>query len=448
MAKIDIPSGARVILRQLRKAGYDAYIVGGCVRDSLIGKQPNDWDICTSATPREMMQVLSEHRTIATGLHHGTITVVVNEQPYEVTTFRVDGAYSDSRHPDSVRFVRDINEDLARRDFTINAMAYNETAGLIDPFHGAKDLKKGVIACVGNPDARFEEDALRVLRALRFASTYGFQIAPETSKALRRYKNNLNQIAKERIQTELSKLLMGSDPLTVLTKYRDVLGTIIPEFSPCMDFCQNNQYHKFNVYDHIIHSVAYDNTRDMIIRLALFFHDIGKPYCCTDSETGRRFYGHALISSEITDAVMKRLRFDNKTKDAVRDLVFHHDAIITNSPKTIKRWLNKIGYEQFCRLMYVKKADILAQRENIADPRLMECDEILKTAKTILDAQECFQLSDLAVDGQDIMRLTGARQGKSIGEWLRKILNAVMAGEVENTKEAIEIFVKERTLNE
>lgn len=441
MHKIKVPKGAKAIVMALRYDHHDAYVVGGCVRDSLLGIEPKDWDICTSATPSEILYSFHDKKVIETGIKHGTVTVVMDDGQYEVTTFRVDGDYSDNRHPDSVKFVESIYEDLSRRDFTINAMAYN-SAGLIDPFHGREDLERGVISCVGDPDARFEEDALRILRAMRFASVYGFTIDEKTSMSIHKNKDRLLNIAAERIQTELCKMLCGKGVLNVLLEYRDVMATIIPELKPCVGFNQNNKFHEYTVYDHIAHAVANYDATDVVVKVSLLLHDIGKPCCYTEDQNGGHFYGHGTFSHDLAESVLTRLRFDNKTKHDILELVLYHDAIIEPTPKTIRRWLNKVGEKQFMRLLDIRMADILAHRKDTQESRIEKCGAIGMLASEIIEQNQCFKMKDLAIDGHDVMNLRGIKEGKEVGCILNEILDAVIAGTLENKRaELIEYLI-------
>lgn len=441
MHKIKVPKGAKAIVMALRYDHHDAYVVGGCVRDSLLGIEPKDWDICTSATPSEILYSFRDKKVIETGIKHGTVTVVMDDGQYEVTTFRVDGDYSDNRHPDSVKFVESIYEDLSRRDFTINAMAYN-SAGLIDPFHGREDLERGVISCVGDPDARFEEDALRILRAMRFASVYGFTIDEKTSMSIHKNKDRLLNIAAERIQTELCKMLCGKGVLNVLLEYCDVMATIIPELKPCVGFNQNNKFHEYTVYDHIAHAVANYDATDVVVKVSLLLHDIGKPCCYTEDQNGGHFYGHGTFSHDLAESVLTRLRFDNKTKHDILELVLYHDAIIEPTPKTIRRWLNKVGEKQFMRLLDIRMADILAHRKDTQESRIEKCNAIGMLASEIIEQNQCFKMKDLAIDGHDVMNLRGIKEGKEVGCILNEILDAVIAGTLENNRaELIEYLI-------
>ena len=435
MYKISIPPGAKAIITGLRYANHEAYVVGGCVRDSLLGITPKDWDICTSATPDEMKELFQRNRirTIDTGLKHGTITANMESAGmFEVTTFRIDGDYSDMRHPDSVVFTESITKDLARRDFTINAMAYNP-AGLIDPYGGRQDLESGVIRCVGNPDDRFKEDALRILRALRFSSTYGFSIEAQTSAAIHRNRFLLKHIASERIQSEMNKILLGKGVLNVLLEYSDVFAVFIPEFSKCIGFNQNNSYHKYNVYDHIAYSVAHYTGSDISVKVALFLHDIGKPLCYSEDHNGGHFYGHPLISGEIAETILNRLRFDTKTKNEVLELVLHHDDDIHPTIKSVKRWLYRIGYDQFMRLIDVNIADSLAHMPGTQDKWLAGYETARVIANQIIEQEQCFSLKNLEINGHDLLAL-GFQEGKEIGTILNEILIKVIDGDLPNNK--------------
>lgn len=437
--KIDIPTGAKYLLNCLRFDCYDAFVVGGCVRDSLLGKQPHDWDICTSAKPGQVREVMSEYgvKTIETGLQHGTITACWNDEQYEITTFRVDGEYSDNRHPDHVKFVGDVIEDLSRRDFTINAMAYNNLNGLIDPWGGCTDLCDGVIRCVRNPDDRFREDALRIMRALRFASTYSFKIEEKTAAAIHLNKDLLNNIAAERIQSELTKMLCGEGVLDILLEYSDVMAVIIPELEPCIGFDQNDKYHIYNVYEHIAHAVSNYRGSDITTNMALLLHDIGKPECYTEDHNGGHFHGHGVVSHKMAKDIMERLRFDNKTKEEVLTLVLYHDAELHPSVKAVKRWLNKIGPEMLNKLIFVRIADVYAHSEINRESRRDKALFVKLIMKDILAKQQCFTLKDLAINGYVIMDHLGVPSGPRVGEVLNHLLDKVLDGDIENDCDAL-----------
>jgi tRNA nucleotidyltransferase (CCA-adding enzyme) len=420
-------------------AGYDSYIVGGCVRDSFLDKTPHDWDICTAADPRKVLTILGLHKikAIETGLQHGTVTAHIDGNNYEITTFRIDGEYSDNRRPDSVSFVRDVKADLARRDFTINAMAYSAWEGLVDPFGGYTDLCQGIIRCVGNPDDRFKEDALRILRALRFASTYGFTIEEKTAMAIHRNKDLLKNISAERIRSELCKLLCGDGVLNILLEYKDVMAVIIPELEPCIGFDQNNPYHIYDVYDHIAHAVANYKGTVISVKMALLLHDIGKPECYTEDEKGGHFHGHSVPSMRIAKDVMDRLRFDNKTRDEAVDLVLYHDSDIYPGVRSVRRWLNKIGYDMLDKLIGVKLADIGAHSEVNQFERVRQCNEVREVAMIITEEQQCFTLKDLAINGYVVMEHLGVPSGPKVGQVLNHLLDKVLDGEIENDLDAL-----------
>lgn len=431
MTKITIPAGATEIIAVLKSNGFDAYVVGGCVRDSLLGKVPKDWDICTSAKPDDVIRCLHNRRIIETGLKHGTVTVVVDDDQYEVTTFRIDGKYSDNRRPDSVQYVSDVKEDLARRDFTMNAIAYNDDEGLIDPFGGASDIANRTISCVRNPDDRFREDALRIMRALRFASVYGFSIDEATTWAIHQNRNLLHHIAVERITAELSKLICGDGVLNVLLTFSDVMATIIPELEPCIGFNQNNKYHCYTIYDHIAVAVANSMGDDLVVRMALLLHDIGKPCCYTEDENGGHFHGHGVFSHDLAEKALSRLRFDNKTRDAILELVLYHDSLIEPTPKTIRRWLNKIGFEQMNRWLRIRIADIKAHAPGTQGDKILKCTDI--GILMVNEMNHCFSLKDLEINGREVMAL-GVPEGKQVGFILNTLLNLVINGDIPNNK--------------
>ena len=441
MTKTFIPTDVNYLLSILEEDGYEAYIVGGCVRDKLYGhgKEPNDWDICTSAKPQEVIDLMDCYsiQTIETGLEHGTVTVRYKDNNYEVTTYRIDGEYSDNRRPDTVIFTDDIIKDLSRRDFTINAMAYSRTGRLIDPFDGYRDLTWTRIRCVGDPDERFREDGLRILRALRFAATYGFTIEGETASAIHRNSNLLKNISAERIQSELCKMICGKGILDILLEYKDVMEVIIPELKPCVGFNQRNKFHKYDVYDHIAHAVDGYRDNDISIKMALLLHDIGKPECFTvDAMNDGHFYGHAVNSRDIAEKVLYRLRFDNKTANEVRDLVLYHDADIQPNFRSVRRWLNKVGPEMLEKLMIVRECDILAQSDVNRISRIDKIYMIREVAREVMQNQQCFQLKDLAVSGKDILSL-GVEAGPKVGEILSHLLNKVIEEELENDHDVL-----------
>lgn len=443
MQKIKFNENALSIVERLLNKGYDAYIVGGCVRDSLMGRKPHDWDICTSALPEQVKKVFKDYRILDTGLKHGTVTILIDDEPFEVTTFRVESDYSDGRHPDSVEFVSDIEEDLKRRDFTINAIAYNPIKGFVQPIVdgypcplGKDDLMKKIIRCVGNPVDRFTEDPLRILRAMRFACQLGFTIDPYTSYGMRTVKGKLSCISYERISSEMRKMIVCSSCHSIFMEYADILTEIVPEFRDCIGFQQKNHYHKYDVFDHIIHALGYCWSKDEITRFAILFHDIGKPHSYQDDENGERhFLGHPQVSDDMTRDILKRLRFDNDSISKIVELVSYHDATLVPSKKHIRRWLNKIGEEQFRRLIEIKRCDIKAHKLESYE-RLNVLSEVKNLLNEIIQEESCFSLKDLAVNGRDLIGI-GYRPGTKIGEVLNTLLDIVMSDEVENNKELL-----------
>lgn len=445
MIQIDIPETARTLMHYLGDSGYTSYIVGGCVRDSLLGRKPNDWDICTSALPADMVRVFSEHglKCIETGLKHGTLTVGIDNDFYEVTTLRIDGGYTDGRHPNSVQFTNSLAVDLSRRDFTINAMAYNPVIGFTDPFGGKKDLEKKQVRCVGVPYNRFSEDALRVLRAIRFASTYGFSVERETSQAIHNFATKLGHLSAERIYSELCKILCGDYGAARLMEYSDVLVEIIPELKPCVLFQQHNPYHDLTVLDHILYSVGEYHGKDVPIKLALLLHDIGKPECFTQDEKGTgHFYGHASVSRDIAAEVLQRLRVDNQTKNEVLTLILYHDSDIALSESSIRRWLNRVGVDTFKKLLEVKRADIKAQSNYHRIERLEYINSVERMLRTVLDKALCFSIKDMNINGRDIMSL-GVKEGIMVGQVLGFLFEGVISGNFENSKEVLMEKAKE-----
>lgn len=437
MSNIKIPTDVQKLLNILNENDYQAYVVGGAIRDCILNRSVHDWDICTSATPIEMLKVFKDKKVIKTGLKHGTITVVENNLPFEVTTFRIDGTYSDNRRPDSVEFTDSLIEDLKRRDFTINAIAYNPKTGLIDPFNGMEDIEYKKIDCVGSAKERFEEDALRILRAIRFASQLDFTIMPNTDWEIHQQYKSLKNISVERINSEFCKIVSSEDFCVNLLLYQDVFSLFIPELKDMIGFNQNNPYHVYDVFDHMIHAIENCESKDLIVRLAVFFHDFGKPHSYQDGEDGyRHFKGHGKVSADITDSIMKRLRFDNETRNDVVELVYYHDATFEVGKKYVKRWLNKIGEKQFRRLLDVRRSDIKGQKPNYEFERIEKVNNIEKILANVLQEDECFSLKDLAVNGKDLISI-GYKSGKELGNTLNELLQLVIDGECPNEKEKL-----------
>lgn len=438
---IKIPDEAQFIISTLEANGYEAYVVGGCVRDSLMDNEPKDWDICTPAIPEQTMKCFEGYHIVETGLQHGTITLVLNHKPFEITTYRIDGTYSDNRHPDKVEFVSDLKEDLSRRDFTINAMAYNPRNGIADFFGGVKDLNDGIIRCVGEADKRFHEDSLRIMRALRFASVLGFSIDKDTSKAMNDNRKLLGNIAVERIATELNKLILGDDVSGILLRHLPVISEVIPELIPTIGFEQNSPYHCYDVINHTLFSVD-AAPRNNSIRLTMLFHDIAKPKCYTDVEGVGHFYGHPQASSDMAKEILQRLKYDNATIETVTQLILYHDADIQPRRKHIKRWLNKIGEVRLRQLIEVKKSDAMAQIAEHCVKKLALLNDVLEVLDEVIAQQQCFSLKDLAVNGRDLIT-AGFNQGEEIGKILNTLLNLVIEEKIDNDKELLLKYAKE-----
>lgn len=437
----DIDHGASTILDRLESKGYQAYLVGGCVRDMIRGCQPHDWDICTSATPDEIRECFSDLKFVNNnGIKHGTVTVMLNGSAYEVTTFRIDGEYTDGRRPNNVVFTARVEDDLARRDFTINAIACTSDMRIIDPFFGESDIKNGIIRCVGDPRVRFKEDGLRILRAMRFASTMGFDIAPSTSAILHKEYSVLENISNERICAELSKLLVGVGAYKVIAEYVDVISYLIPEISRSIGFQQNNQWHRYDVWEHTLSALQHTKP-DLVLRLSILFHDIGKPRRYQDDEYGvRHFVSHEEYSAAIAYNVLSRLRFDNKTINSVVPIIKHHDIEITPTNKRIKRLLNRYGEDMVYRLIDVQIADKTAQNRSSDDLYIKQLREAKQMVDDVINTKQCFSIKDLAVNGNDVMSY-GVPKGKMVGQVLSYILNAVLDGQVPNDKDEIKKFV-------
>lgn len=438
---IQLPEDVKKIIEIIEKAGYEAYAVGGCVRDSLLLRNPNDWDITTSAKPEKVKELFK--KTIDTGIEHGTVTVMMHHVGYEVTTYRIDGEYEDARHPKNVTFTSNLIEDLKRRDFTINAMAYNDRSGIVDAFDGISDLEKGIIRAVGNPRERFDEDALRMMRAVRFSAQLGYSIEEDTKKAIQELSINLQKISAERIQVELVKLVSSDHPEKMRDLYETgITAVILPEFDKAMVTAQNNPHHCYTVGEHIIQSMAASDA-DKNIRLAMLYHDIGKPACLTTDEKGiDHFYGHPEVSGQICKASLRKLKFDNDTIHTVVQLVTHHDYQILPEKKYVRRAMNRIGKDIFPLLLKVKQADLYAQSTYQREEKQEKLDEICALYKEIVQENECVDLKGLAVTGSDLIAW-GMKPGRELGEMLSQLLAVVIDDPGKNQKEALkEIFLE------
>ncbi|MBR0410220.1 MAG: CCA tRNA nucleotidyltransferase [Eubacterium sp.] len=426
--QIKLPVHVSKILNILEAHNYEAYVVGGCVRDCLLGKSPADWDITTSARPEQVKALFP--RTIDTGIKHGTVTIMMGKSGYEVTTYRVDGIYEDHRRPSEVTFTDSLKEDLMRRDFTINAMAYNESRGLVDLFGGADDLKRGMIRCVGDPEERFEEDALRMMRAIRFAGQLDFEIHEDTLRAIRTKRELLRNVSAERIQMELLKMMISDHPDIIRTAWEVKLTDIfLPEFNQMMITPQNNPHHRFTVGEHTLHALTCIPANP-ILRLAILFHDIGKPLTrSTDEEGIDHFYRHDKVSSQLTRVILKRLKFDNRTIDLVTTLILYHDTRFKdprgNGRRQVRRMMHKVGPSLFPYLLKVMEADVRAQSTYMQEMKLDILAETEEACQEILAAEDCLSLKDLKINGNQLKDL-GISEGKTIGSILNTLLSMVL----------------------
>lgn len=434
---MNIPQGPDEILNRLTAAGFQAYAVGGCVRDSLLGTVPGDWDICTSALPEETEACFSDLRVVETGLKHGTVTVIFQGVPYEITTFRSDGNYLDHRRPQQVNFVRTLKEDLLRRDFTINAMAVGLDGEIQDPFGGRQDLTDGIIRCVGDPDTRFTEDALRILRGLRFASRLGFSIAPETAAAMERNKNLLSYVSGERIYKELTGILVGTYAQSVLEQYGGVLAAVLPEIQPSMGFLQRNPFHNRDVWQHTLEALGKSRS-DPIVRWALLLHDLGKPDCFTLDDRGiGHFYGHPQRSMELAEQILDRFHGDKKTRDTICLLVRDHDREAPATIKNARRWIARYGRDNVRLLLEVKRCDCLAHVDTPKTrARYNNLMEMTRLIRECLETEQCFSVRDLPVKGGDVMAL-GVPAGPQVGRILEGLLDDVLDGACPPEREAL-----------
>lgn len=422
-------------LDRLNSKGHEAFCIGGCVRDTIMGITPHDYDITTSASPEEILECFSDHRCLTVGIKHGTVTVLINNEPIEITTYRIDGEYKDSRHPDNVIFTKELRKDTSRRDFTVNAIAYSPSTGYIDNHNGIKDIENRLIRCVGEPKKRFTEDALRILRALRFASTLGFEIERNTAEAIHSLKHLLNNIAAERIYAEFTKLICGKDARRILTDFHDVIEIFIPEISPMVGFEQNNIHHCYDVYTHTLVSLE-SIAPEPLLRWTMLLHDIGKPHCYTEDERGGHFYGHYKISAEIAKAVLKRLKASREMIEHTALLVYRHDALIPITERSIRRILMKLGEKDTFLLFEINRADAKAQAKHQIAERLERTDMLEAKTKEIISKNECFSKKSLAISGKDLIAL-GVPEGRKIGIVIDRLLNEVVDQKTVNIKSAL-----------
>ncbi len=426
---MDIPKNISDVLDRLEKAGYEAYIVGGCVRDGLMGVPPHDFDVTTSALPEETQKVFSDFRVIETGLKHGTVTVLSDGEPVEITTYRIDGEYADGRHPDSVSFTRNIKEDISRRDFTMNGIAYSPKRGLFDAFGGPEDIRRGIIRCIGDPDKRFNEDALRILRALRFSAVLGFEIENNTALSLRRNKGLLSRVSGERIFSELRKMLCGANVGAVLRAFPEVIAEVIPELTPCIGYDQHSRFHAFTLYEHLVRAVESCPAEEGI-RFAMLLHDIGKPLTQSTGDDGEwHFYAHAEKSSILVEEICNRLHTSTAFKTRICEIIKYHGFVPENTDKFIRRRLSKHGKELFDDIMIAHIADDSA-KQDFAKERIPEWKAIMRRASEISEMQPCLSMKSLAVSGKDISQLIPP--SPMTGEVLKHLLNCVVDGALKN----------------
>lgn len=435
MIHITLPADVQKIITELEAAGYEAYAVGGCVRDSILGRTPDDWDITTSALPADIKRIF--RRTVDTGIQHGTVTVLMGNCGYEVTTYRIDGIYEDSRHPRDVSFTTDLKEDLRRRDFTINALAYNESTGLVDEFDGIGDLERHVIRCVGNPTERFSEDALRMMRAVRFAAQLGFEIDPATRDAVKELAQNLEHVSAERKMTELTKLICSAHPELLGVCYELGLTAIfLPEFDKCMETPQNIIHHCYNVGEHILRTMM-ASPSDRVIRFTMMLHDIAKPVVLTVDEDGIiHNKGHATVGEEMAGDILRRLKSDNELIRQVTTLVRYHDWRIEDNKRSVRRAASTLGHDLFPLLMQVQRADIAGQSDYMRDEKNAKLDRIISLYEEICRDGEAISREDLAVTGKDIIA-AGIKPGPQIGDILDEMLKHVLDVPEDNKKEIL-----------
>ena len=439
--QLTIPTPAEKILQTLDEHGYEAYVVGGCVRDSVLGRDPHDWDITTSASPEQVKEIFD--RTIDTGIQHGTVTVMIDREGYEVTTYRIDGEYEDGRHPKEVCCTSSLEEDLKRRDFTMNAMAYNPSKGLVDLFGGMDDMENHVIRCVGNPMERFQEDALRIMRAVRFSAQLGFAIDDSTRQAITALAPNLKYVSAERIQAELVKLLTSPHPDYFRVAYETgITREFLPEFDACMETEQNTPHHCYTVGEHILHSTL-NVPADKVLRLTMLFHDIAKPLMKTTDENGcDHFKKHAEKGESVVKGILRRLKFDNDTIDKVTRLVRWHDERPEPSMKAVRRAVNRIGEDIFPMYLVVRKADLLAQSTYRREEKLEHLMKVEECYNQIREEAQCVSMKSLAVSGRDLIQ-AGFKPGPEMGQLLNRMLDHVLEVPEDNTKEKLMAFIKE-----
>ena len=437
----DISDGAKKIVSALSSKGYSAYIVGGAVRDLIMGRTPHDYDIATSALPNQIKSTFP--CTIDTGIKHGTVTVMDSHASFEVTTFRTDGEYKDTRHPDNVEFISDVKGDMLRRDFTINALAYNEKEGIIDCVGGLDDIKNKIIRCVGEPEVRFKEDALRMLRAVRFSIVLGFEIEERTRIAIKKYSLLIKKVSAERIREELEKILRSENPGGIIMLHQlGLLKYIIPELDVCFTVTQRNKYHLYNVGEHIIHAVS-ATPEDITIRWAALLHDIGKPLCQSVDANGIiHFYGHHHESVRLADDILRRLRLDNDSRKNILTLIENHDVRIEPSLVGVKRIMARLGADLFAKLLLLQEADNSAKNPKFLPDKLAKINDVRVIYRKILSERQPYVTSDLIINGRDLIKI-GFRAGREIGDTLRCLLDEVLINPSLNNREYLMMRAKQ-----
>lgn len=449
---ISIPINIQAAMNLLSQNGYKAYITGGCLRDFLTGRQPVDFDISTSAKPEEIIETFKNYKQLYTGLKHGTVMVIIKNEMIEITTFRTDGEYKDNRRPESVIFTDSIETDLARRDFTINSMA-TDSNFLIDPFGGKEDIKNKLLRCVGNPFIRFTEDALRIMRALRFASVLEYKVEDETKKAMFELKDLLLNISRERITSEFLKALCGRAVRKTFMEFSGIIEVIIPEIKDTIGFNQHNPHHVYDVYEHTLVSVeaasnycSINEAESALLKTVMFFHDIAKPACFTmDQNKKGHFYKHPGVSAEMTKVILERMRFPGKSIKTIVELIKFHDIELGTSRKEIKKILQKLGIKLTKNLFIIKRADIMAQNPVLMRKNLQKTDIAENIAEEIIKSGNCLSLKDLAVNGDDLIK-AGIKKGEMVGKTLDTLLNKVINDEIENEKDVLIKEVEKHTL--
>ncbi len=436
---MNIPRKAYDLITRLEETGFEAYVVGGCVRDSLAGLTPKDWDICTSASPEQVEAVLFKSKVIKTGIKHGTVTVINEGEHFEITTFRLDGEYRDSRHPESVSFTRDIILDLARRDFTVNAMAYSPFRGLVDPFNGAKDYENGVLRAVGDPGRRFQEDALRILRGLRFSVTCPLRVEQKTAAAMVENRALLDNVSPERKRDELLKTLTGGRIFDAFDRFRDIVAQVIPQLETCFDFEQQTKHHCFDVYRHILTAVDNCRLNTPNVKMAMLLHDVAKPACCRFYDGSRHFKGHQAAGMKMAGDIVRRLKFDRASEREIKTLVQFHDVRLTGGMPQILKIMNRVGEDIAGKLFAVMRADVLAQSDFMREEKLLLVEEGQQNFMTAVSRNMCFTLKQLDIDGSTVEKL--GLCGREIKAALGWALNGVMNEKVENKRENLVEYI-------